>query len=452
MKTKFFLLIIFAMCLSASAHVKCYIKVGFGDCINCFNMLSLVEDFDKEYIFKNEFKGLEKEILKEYLGITEPVTVHTSDSFYEAFGYDNFTVLSFCHNGKEVFKCPMSGIDKCLPDIRRLNHNEPPVETHINLGASWHEKCQVKITEANDIIILDPLLNKLHKMDEEGKMLQTLASTKPLIENIYKTKFGENNTELNAFYGISKAIGNRPVAVNFNTVSVSADAIYVLTTGHYFIINTPDTIFASFSSIIKINNNFEYQVINYNSEVKPEYFLSQGLFQFINDSTILFDLISTNPRNKTYIIAENVIRGNQLVFKGFYNDTIPENLVIKQLNYRVTGFSYDNGFVTYAMFNGIYQNSQSLPNCKLFKNYRFGPEMPNPKNFMTGIKSGEDVLYVSYQIDSFNFVATYNLKEQKMQSTVFSVRSDTLTTFLQLDKPGFIYYVNKEKNLVRKKI
>lgn len=140
------------------------------------------------------------------------------------------------------------------------------------------------------------------------------------------------------------------------------------------------------------------------------------------------------------------------MFTRFYDDTIPYKLVDKRLNYRVTSFTQENGYVAYFMFNKIYKNSKALINLKLFENYRFGMEFPNPKNYISGLIKNDDLIYISYQIDTMNYVAFYNINASKILPPVFSIPTNKLSTFLQLDYPGIIYYVNKEKKLTKYKL
>lgn len=450
---KFILFILITNCaFELNASVKCYIKIGFGDCVNCFNLLSIVDDFEKEYVFKEEYKGIETEILRQRFGVGGELIFHTSDSFYNSFGYDNFTVLSFYNDGACLLNCPLTELDKWSTSIKKLKYDIIKDELEVNLEGVWHDQCQVRLTDLKEIVILDPLLNRLNILDQNGISLHKFSVTNQFVEDVYRAKFGEKNSELNIFYKMREVVGSKSAAINFNTISLYKKLKYVLITGHYFIINNPDTILASFLSVVKFDENFDYKIINVNSEVKPEYFLGQSYFKILNDSNVLFDVISTNPLKPKFIIAENKIKNNATVFTRFYDDTIPYRLVDKRLNYRVTSFTQDNGYVAYFMFNKIYKNSKALPNLKLFDNYRFGMEFPNPKNYIAGLIKNDDLIYISYQIDTMNYVAFYNINAGKILPPVFSIPINKLSTFLQLDYPGLIYYVNKEKKLTKYKL
>lgn len=444
--------VITTCCLELSASVKCYIKIGFGDCLNCYNLLSIVNDFEKEYVFKEEFKGFEKEILREYLGLEGELVIHTSDSFYNSFGSDDFTVLSFYLDSQYLFKCPMSELDNWSATIAKLKNNIHRDEIEVNLDGIWHNQCQIKLTKLEEIVVLDPLLNKLYVLDKNGVQLQNFSVTKKFVENVYFAKFGENNAVLNDFYKISKVVGNKSAAISLINITVCNNIKYVLLAGRYFSINKLDTILTQFVSVVEFNENFDYKIINVTPELGSGYYLGQSYFQAIDDSTVLFDVISVNPGNPNYIIAENRKKNDQLKFIRFYNDTIPKNLVDKKFNYRVTSFTQDRGYVAYSLFNKIYKNSIPLVNFELFENYKFGIEFPNPKNFITGILKNGDLLFVSYQIDTLNYVTCYDLNIGKTQLPIFSIPNNRLNTFLQLDCPGLFYYINKEKKLVKYKL
>jgi hypothetical protein len=205
----------------------------------------------------------------------------------------------------------------------------------------------------------------------------------------------------------------------------------------------------SFCSVVKFNDKFEYKIINVESEIKPDYFYGQSYFQILNDSIVLFDVISANPLKNKYIIAENKILNSSIEFIRFYDDTIPNKLVDKRLNYRVTSFTQDNGYVAYFMFNRIFKNSKALPNLKLFDSYKFGMEFPNPKNYITGIKKVDDLLYVSYKLDTIHHASIYNLRAYNFTPPILSVPENNLKTFLQYDCRGAIYYVDKERKLIK---
>lgn len=452
MKKYFFFLLVLTCCLNLSASIKCYIKVGFGDCVNCYNILSMLKDFDKEYVFKNEFQGLEKQILKEYLGIEGDIKTQTSDSLYESFGHENMTVLLFTKDNVSLFKFPMMDMVKWLPTIRMLNFQESMSEEPVKLEKYWHDQCQVRLNDSGEIFILDPLLHKVSKLDKYGNLRQMFSSNREFIENVYKVKFGDNNKVLTSFYSIREAVGNKSSAINFNSIAINKCDVYVLITARYFIIESRDTILTSFNSMVKLNYKFDYTIFNVQSEIENEYFNGQSYFHIQNDSIVLFDVISVNPLNKKFVISENKVKANSVEFVRFYSDTIPFNLVDKRLNYRVTSFVQDSGYLAYCLFSRIYKNSKALSNLKLFVGYKFNSEFPNPKNYITGIKKDKDLLYISYKLDSIHHVAFYNLKACNFFPPIYSVPEKNLATFLQLDSLGAIYYINNERKLIKIKI
>lgn len=443
---------VFTCCLNLSASIKCFIKLGFGDCVNCYNLLSILKDFDKVYVFNSDFQGVEKQILKEYFGIEGDVKTQTSDSLYRSFGHENMTVLSFTNDNVPLLKFPMMDIDKWLPTIRMLNFRASMSEVPVSLDKFWHDQCQVRLNDSGEILVLDPLLHKVSKLDKYGNLLQTFSSNHEFIENVYKVKFGENNKVLTSFYHIREALGNKSSAINFNSISINNGDVYILITSRYFIVESRDTILTSFNSMVKLNDKFDNTIFNVQSEIENEYFNGQSYFHVQNDSIVLFDVISVNPINKNFVISENKIKANSVEFVRFYDDTIPVNLVDKRLNYRVTSFIQDSGYLAYCMFSRIYKNSKALLNLKLFVGYKFNMEFPNPKNYITGIKKDKDLLSISYKLDSMHHVAFYNLKACNFFPPFYSVPEKNLATFLQLDSMGSIYYVNNERKLIKIKI
>jgi hypothetical protein len=387
MKKNIIFLIISTCCFELTAGVKCYIKVGFGDCINCYNTLSIVDGLNKIYVFKNDYKGIEKEILKKHFGIEGDIDIRTSDSFYNSFGYENLTVLSFFKEDVQLMKFPLVDINLYKSSIEKLKFDLKPVDGDADLQVFWHGQCQVQLNSSNDIIILDPLLNKLSKLDENGNLINEFNLNEKFTKEVYIAKFGKRNSILSDFLKTRHFLGIKSVPISFNSLSLYKNEIYVLITGRYFILDNLDTVLSSFYSVVKFNENFDINILNVESEIKPDYFLGQSYFHVVNDSSVLIDVISVNPLNEKFIIAENKITNNEIQFARFYDDTIPYKLVDKRLFYRVTTFKQDDGIVAYFMFNRIFKNSKALPNLKLFDSYKFGKEIPNPHNFITDIKN-----------------------------------------------------------------
>jgi len=161
MQKKLLLITIFLLTISSNiiAETRCFIKIGFGDCINCYNVLSILNDFDKTYVFNETYKGSEKEILHEYLGLEgDNIKIETSDSLYNSFGYDDFTAIIFIKDGKVILKFPMSKLGLYSTNIRILQNNintETNITDTIDISKHWLPSNELKINSNQEIYILN---------------------------------------------------------------------------------------------------------------------------------------------------------------------------------------------------------------------------------------------------------------------------------------------------------
>lgn len=443
------ILLFFGAYIDGNAKIQCYIKVGFSDCINCYNVLSTIRDFDREYVLKGEFKGMEQEILKEYLGINNDPKVHASDSFYNSFGFTDFTVISFSENGHELLKFPMSSINFHLDEVNQLRRSQIIYKSKkIDLMNNWHNQCQLKLLQSENFVILDPLRRKISKFNNSGKLIHSVNASDEFTKQIYQSNFINGANVLKEFESMSAQLGRSGVPLHFLSLTTHGEFVFLLVSGNYFEIVNSDTILSTFYSYVKLDSGFNNQIIKRNDNVGNGYFLSSLFFSVINDSTVLCDVLSTNPQEKPFVIAQCKINKNNLEFDHFLDDTIPGGLVDKRLNYRLTSFCMSEGYIGYAFFNEVYYRSAALPNLKLFDNFVFTGEFPNPKNYLTDIKKVNSSLYISYQKDSTNHVVGYDLKTKTLRGPTFSISQSKINSFIQLDIPNKYYYVDNNKQLV----
>ena len=117
MKLKLLFFIVLTVNLNLFAKIQCSVKIGLSDCVSCYNVLALIKDFDREFVLKGDYVGLENEVIKEYLGLSYVSKIHVSDSLYNSFGYGDFTVISFREDQREILKFPMSSIGGYLKEI-----------------------------------------------------------------------------------------------------------------------------------------------------------------------------------------------------------------------------------------------------------------------------------------------------------------------------------------------
>ena len=460
------ILLLVAYSFNANAAVKCYIKVGFSDCINCYNVLVAVKNFEKVYIFKGEFKGMEKDILKEYLGVDDITNNFiSSDSIYQSFGGGDFTVLKFMNNNFQLLKCKMSEIGIYYSKIQSFNKNDNPFilnkdSNPFNLNNNdttdiskfWHSKCQIKINKKNEIIILDQLLNKVTKLDSKGNKINSFSSNSKLTEEIYISKFGVNSNELAELNRIGKIVGLNAVIINFNKILIFKNEIYVFITGHNFTFSGKDTIYSSFISIVILDENFNFKIKNIESEIDENYFLHNIYVSILNDSLIRFSVACINTEKKPYLIANCKLVGNTFRFTHFLNDVIPENLVDKKLNYTVTNFSYDSEYLAFNMFNKIYKNNIEIKEIHFFNNYTFTQEFPDPPNLFIEIKKYNNQLFILYKLENKVNLVKYSLENKSTSKPVFSLYNNTMSDWPQLDYYDYVYYVTTEKKLIKIKI
>lgn len=449
MKSVVTLLMLFGVFVNINAKIQCYIKIGFSDCINCYNVLSSLRDFDKEYVLKSEFKGIEQEILKEYLGITDAPKVYASDSFYNSFGFTDFTVIAFRENGHELLKFPMSSMNYHLDQINELRRNQIVEQTKkIGLLNNWHNQCQLKLLQSENFVILDPLRRKISKFNNAGKLIHSVSASAEFTKKIYQSNFNNGADVLKDYQSISAELGRSGVPLHFLSMTTQGEFVFLQVSGNYFEIVNRDTILATFYSLVKLNSDFNIQIIKRNDNLGNGYFLSSLFINVVNDSNVLCDVLCTNPQEKPYVIAQCKIKNNNLQFDRYLDDTIPGGLVDKRLNYRITSFCMSEGYVGYAFFNKIFYRSAALPNLKLFDNFVFTGEFLNPKNFITDIKKVKNSLYISYQKDSINYVVGYDLKTKTLREPTFSISQSKINSFIQLDIPNKYYYVDNDKQLV----
>ena len=450
MLKKIIFIVAACVALNVSAKITCYIKIGFGDCINCFNVLALLSDFDKVYVFKEEYKGLEKEILNEYFGIINNPTIHTSDSFYSTFGYKNFTVISIRNNftSKELLKFPMSKFDEKRDSLRiiktLINQNST---FKINLNNNWHSQCELKLSENNEVLIFDPILRKLKRFSKNMTLKNSFSIDTQFIKQVYNRKFNDNNAKLNELKSLASHLGINNSFISFNNFTISQNYTYLLISSKYFDFKGKDTFYTNFYSVIKFDQKFKYEILNVTPEVGEKLYVNSNFLSAINDSTLLLDLVTLDPRNEPFILSVQSVHDKNIKLTRILPDSIPLKSVDRKLFYRVTSFRYDSGYVAYEFFNSVFYENKALPNLKLFNNPTNESNFLELTNCITGVKKINQWLYISYGLDSMYNVSKYNLIEQKLSPPIFSLKQNKMSTFLQLDKRGVCYYVDTEKNL-----
>jgi hypothetical protein len=267
------------------------------------------------------------------------------------------------------------------------------------------------------------------------------------IKQVYNRKFNDNNAKLDELKSLSADLGMNNSIISFSNFTVSRNYTFLLISSKYFEFKNKDTFYTNFFSIVKLDDNFNYEILNVTNEIRNKLYVNSNYFSAISDSTLLLDLVTLDPRNRPFILSEQSVQVKNVKLARILLDTIPLKSLDRKLFYRVTNFRYDSGFVAYEFFNTVFYENKALPNLKLFNNPTNETNFLELTNCITGVKKANQWLYVSYGLDSMYNVSKYNLIEQKLYPPIFSIKQNKMSTFLQLDKIGVFYYVDTEKNL-----
>ncbi len=451
MKVKSLILLLLMVNLNLFAKIQCCVKIGLSDCINCYNVLSTIKDFDREFVLKGEYLGLENEIINEYLGISDESKIIVSDSLYNSFGYGDFTVISFWEDQKEILKFPMSLIGGYSTEISEMKRKNILTDVKpVDLSRLWHVQCQLKMLQSGNFAILDPLRRKITKYNTSGQPIATLVVTRNLEELIYNSYFTNGLKVLDNFTQMANHLNSSPTALHFNSIFIRDEIVYLQTSGSYFAVSNGDTILQTFNNLLRLDSVFQIEIIKLVDQIGEGCFLSSNFIASTTDSTFLCDVICTNPSAKPRILAKGKLKENILRFDEFTDDTIPMGLVDKRLYYRITSFNYSEGYVGYGFFNKVFYHNSPLINLVLFDEYKFNNNFPDPKNFLNGLKKIDDYLFISYQVDSLCNIRRYNLRKHKLEEAIISVPVTELGSLIQFDSKGNFFFVNSEKQLIIK--
>jgi len=451
MKLKLLFFIVLTVNLNLFAKIQCSVKIGLSDCVSCYNVLALIKDFDREFVLKGDYVGLENEVIKEYLGLSDVSKIHVSDSLYNSFGYGDFTVISFREDQREILKFPMSSIGGYLKEISEMKRKNNLGNTiTIDLSKNWHRQCQIKLLNSGNFAVLDPYRRKITKYDVSGMPIGNVDVNRNLEEFIYNANFTNGVMVLNNFIEMANYLNSSPIAVHLNSIFTRDEIVYLHTSCSYFTINNGDTILKSLNNLLRLDSIFQIENIKLVDQIGEGCFLSSNFITSTSDSTFLCDVICTNPSAKPRILAKGKLKENVLRFYEFTEDTIPKGLADKRLYYRITSFNYDEGYVGYGFFNKVFYHSSPLTNLVLFDEYKFNNNFPNPKNFLNGLKKIDNNLFITYQLDSLCLISNYNLRKHKLEEAKVSVPLTELGSLIQFDSKGNFFFVNSEKQLIIK--